>query len=66
MGSKLTTKQFAKLANITYGRVCQLIWEGKIKAKKYGRDWLIEKDEFRKWQKNLTTSENPENISAKP
>ena len=60
-----TTKEVAELVGVTYGRVCQLIWEGKLEAKKYGRDWMITREELIRWQKSQTTEESPENTNAK-
>ncbi len=41
----ITTKQAAKILGINDSRVRQLILAGRLPAKKFGRDWLInEKD----------------------
>lgn len=46
----LTTKQVAEKLNITPTRVRQLCNEGKIKAQRIGRDWIIEEKNI----KNIT------------
>jgi excisionase family DNA binding protein len=37
----LSTKQVAEILGITTVRVFQLIQEGKLPAKKIGRDWFV-------------------------
>jgi len=47
----ITTKDFAKALNLTYGRIVQLIHEGQIHAEKFGRDWVIKRTEFERFKK---------------
>ena len=39
---QLTTAEAARELNISPMRVRALIYEGRLKAEKHGRDWLIE------------------------
>ena len=41
----MTTTQAAQFLGISVRRVRQLIECGKLKAKKYGRDWMIPTEE---------------------
>lgn len=40
-----TTKALGQMAGVNASRIRQLILEGKIKAKKVGRDWAISANE---------------------
>lgn len=42
MDTMITTSEAARRLHITIGRVRQLIYEGKISAKMFGRDWMID------------------------
>lgn len=42
MSKLLTTKQIAQEVNLSYVRINQLIKDGIIKAKKVGRDYVID------------------------
>lgn len=42
----LTTKQVAELFGLTRGRIIQLIHGGVIKAKKWGRDYMIREEDL--------------------
>ena len=42
----ITTKQAAQELGVTLHRVRVLIWEGRLPAKKFGRDWVIRKSDL--------------------
>ena len=44
----LTTKQAAKVLGINDSRVRQLILSGRLPARKFGRDWIIEEKDLKK------------------
>jgi len=46
--TQLTTQQVANRLNRTRPRIIQLIHEGKIKAKKFGREWVIQEKDIKK------------------
>src|ERR1044071_3862685 len=54
MGSFLTTQQAADRLGISDSRIRQLILDGKLKAVKAGRDWLIKASDLRLMEKRKT------------
>lgn len=46
----LTTNQAAARLNVTRPLVIRLCQQGRIKAQKVGRDWLIEEKELSKYK----------------
>lgn len=48
----LTTKQVAKILNVSQSRVRQLIMEDKLISTKIGRDNLINQDDLDEYLKN--------------
>ncbi|HEX8195560.1 MAG TPA: helix-turn-helix domain-containing protein [Pyrinomonadaceae bacterium] len=44
----LNTKKAAELKGVTERRIRRLIEDGKLKAEKVGRDWIIEETELEK------------------
>lgn len=46
----LNTQQAAEKKGVTVRRIRALIDEGKLKAEKVGRDWIIEETELEKIQ----------------
>jgi len=44
-----TTTECAKLLGISQARVRQLILNNQLRAKKMGRDWIIEKEDVEKF-----------------
>jgi excisionase family DNA binding protein len=46
----LNTQQAAEKKGVTVRRIRALIDEGKLKAEKVGRDWIIEESELEKIQ----------------
>lgn len=51
MKNPLTTKQCAELLGISPLRVRHFIWEGRLPAEKYGRDYLIKEQDLLKFSK---------------
>ena len=45
----LTTKQAAKALRVNDSRVRQLILSGRLPAIKFGRDWIIQKKDLKKF-----------------
>jgi len=48
MENLLTTQQASKILNVNPSRVRQLILKGRLPAIKFGRDWVISKDDLAK------------------
>ena len=48
MGKLLTTQEAGKLLGVGRLRVRQLISSGRLPAMKFGRDWVISKDDLSK------------------
>lgn len=42
MNKMLSTIEFAEIMQVTPFRVRQMIYDGSIKARKIGRDWIID------------------------
>jgi len=42
----LTTKEAAEILGVNRSRVRQLILAGRLKAEKFGRDWLINESDL--------------------
>lgn len=40
----VTSNEAAEIANVTPGRIRQLLVEGRLKAKRLGRDWFIKRE----------------------
>jgi excisionase family DNA binding protein len=43
----LTTPEAAKRLGVTVARVQKLIWEGRLPAQKFGRDYVIKEDDLK-------------------
>jgi len=48
MENLLTTQQASKILGVNPSRVRQFILEGRLPAIKFGRDWIISKDDLNK------------------
>ena len=48
MDKLLTTKKAAKRLNVSERRIRQFIAQGRLPAIKFGRDWVISKDDLSK------------------
>jgi len=48
MENLLTTQQASKILGVNPSRVRQFILEGRLPAIKFGRDWVISKDDLNK------------------
>lgn len=48
MENLLTTQQASKILGVNPSRVRQFILEGRLPAIKFGRDWIISKDDLDK------------------
>ena len=47
--TKLTTKQAARIADTSDAYIRQLILAGKVKAEKFGRDWIVSRASLEQW-----------------
>ena len=47
--TKLTTKKAAALADTSAPYIRQLILAGKVKAEKFGRDWIVSRASLEQW-----------------
>lgn len=53
MDDNLTTKQAASSLGIHYQTLMRMVYDGKIKAKRWGRYWLIHKNEVERKRREL-------------
>lgn len=56
---KLTTKQAAEELGLSTARVLILIAQKRLKAEKYGRDWIIERTDLEEFKKIPRSPGNP-------
>jgi len=40
----ITTGEAARVAEVTTGRIRQLLLKGRLKGKRFGRDWMVDRN----------------------
>jgi excisionase family DNA binding protein len=59
IGNYLTTEETAKRLDVSVRQVQNLITDGKLKAERVGREWLIPLDEVERYQRERKPAGRP-------